>query len=173
MIIIRGSTTMQCDAALLNGNVIVNESMLTGESIPVTKVQIPYHQSSSDHPALNQPFDVHEHNRFILFSGTSIIQTRYYGAGDVRAVVLRTGRCERSTIVNDPLLRLAFSTAKGELVRSILYPKPVDFKFNTDTYKYVGGMALIALGGMIFSVVLRVGSSFLCVRLEWQLFLFA
>ena len=91
IILIRGSTTMQCDAALLNGNVIVNESMLTGESIPVTKVQIPYHQASSDHPALTQPFDVHEHNRFILFSGTSIIQTRYYGAGDVRAVVLRTG----------------------------------------------------------------------------------
>ncbi|CAF1232029.1 unnamed protein product [Rotaria magnacalcarata] len=140
IIIIRGSTTMQCDAALLNGNVIVNESMLTGESIPVTKVQIPYYQSSSDHPALNQTFDLREHNRFILFSGTSVIQTRYYGAGDVRAMVLRT----------------AFGTAKGELVRSILYPKPVDFKFNTDTYRYVGGMALIAFGGMIFSMVLRV-----------------
>jgi cation-transporting ATPase 13A3/4/5 len=91
VIIIRGSTTMQCDAVLLNGNVIVNESMLTGESIPVTKVQIPYYQSSSDHSSLNQPFDVREHNRFILFSGTAVIQTRYYGAGDVRAVVIRTG----------------------------------------------------------------------------------
>jgi cation-transporting ATPase 13A3/4/5 len=91
VIIIRSSTTMQCDAVLLNGNVIVNESMLTGESIPVTKVQIPYYQSSPDHPALNQIFDIHEHNRFILFSGTTVIQTRYYGAGDVRAVVIRTG----------------------------------------------------------------------------------
>lgn len=91
VIIIRSSTTMQCDAALLNGNVIVNESMLTGESIPVTKVQIPYFQSSADHPALGETFNVREHNRFILFSGTSVIQTRYYGAGDVRAVVLRTG----------------------------------------------------------------------------------
>ena len=56
-------------------------------------------------------------------------------------------------------MNLAFGTAKGELVRSILYPKPVDFKFNTDTYKYVGGMALIAFAGMIFSVVLRVNTS--------------
>jgi len=91
VIIIRSSTTMQCDAVLLNGNVIVNESMLTGESIPVTKVQIPYYQASSDQPALNQSFNIHENNRFILFSGTSVIQTRYYGAGDVRGVVIRTG----------------------------------------------------------------------------------
>jgi len=140
MIVVRSATTMQCDAVLLNGNVIVNEAMLTGESIPVTKVQIPYYQSTIDMPSLQQSFDIHEHNRYILFSGTQVIQTRYYGAGDVRAVVVRTG----------------FNTAKGELIRSILYPKPVDFKFNTDTYKYVGGMALIALGGMIFSIVLRI-----------------
>ena len=92
VIVIRSSTTMQCDAVLLNGNVIVNEAMLTGESIPVTKVQIPYYQTSADHSGLNQPFDIREHNRFILFSGTAVIQTRYYGAGDVRAVVIRTGR---------------------------------------------------------------------------------
>lgn len=91
VIIIRGSTTMQCDAVLLNGNVIVNEAMLTGESVPVTKVQVPYYHASSDHPALQLPFDIKDHNRFILFSGTSVIQTRYYDAGDVRGVVTRTG----------------------------------------------------------------------------------
>jgi len=51
---------------------------------------------------------------------------------------------------------LGFSTSKGELVRTILYPKPVDFKFNRDTYKYIGILAGIALAGFIFTIVLMV-----------------
>lgn len=51
---------------------------------------------------------------------------------------------------------LGFSTAKGELVRSILFPKPVDFKFNKDTYKFVGVLAGIALVGFIYTIVLMV-----------------
>ena len=29
---------MECDAVLIEGTCVVNESMLTGESIPITKV---------------------------------------------------------------------------------------------------------------------------------------
>jgi P-type E1-E2 ATPase len=34
-----GGTMLHCDAVLLGGTAIVNESMLTGESVPVTKVR--------------------------------------------------------------------------------------------------------------------------------------
>ena len=33
-----GGYTVECDAVLVEGGAVVNESMLTGESIPVTKV---------------------------------------------------------------------------------------------------------------------------------------
>ena len=33
-----GGYMMECDAVLIEGTCVVNESMLTGESIPITKV---------------------------------------------------------------------------------------------------------------------------------------
>ena len=33
-----GGYMMECDAVLVEGSAVVNESMLTGESIPITKV---------------------------------------------------------------------------------------------------------------------------------------
>lgn len=66
---------MPCDAVLLTGNCILNESMLTGESVPVTKTPIP---SSND-----VIYNTKEHARHTLFCGTRIIQTRYYGSEKV------------------------------------------------------------------------------------------
>ena len=34
---IKNQSMMQCDVVLLNGSVILNESILTGESLPITK----------------------------------------------------------------------------------------------------------------------------------------
>lgn len=63
-------------------------------------------------------------------------------AGDekVFAVVIRTG----------------YLTAKGELVRSILYPPPADFKFETDSYKFIGILSIIAVLGVIYTIVSKV-----------------
>lgn len=66
---------MPCDAVLLTGNCILNESMLTGESVPVTKTPIP---SSNE-----VIYDTKEHARHTLFCGTKVIQTRYYGSEKV------------------------------------------------------------------------------------------
>jgi cation-transporting ATPase 13A2 len=145
VIAIKNMSIMQCDAVLLNGNVIVNESMLTGESVPVTKTALSGSRGAS--VSINEPLkltqevklSIKDHSRHIIFSGTQVIQTRYYENEKIRAVVLRTG----------------FNTTKGELVRSILHPKPVDFRFNNDTYKYVGALAGIAFLGMIYSITIK------------------
>jgi magnesium-transporting ATPase (P-type) len=108
---------MSCDAVLVAGTCIVNESMLTGESVPVTKSSIPMTDINDEE---NEEYDPERHKRHTLFSGTAVIQTRYYGQSHVLAVVVRTG----------------FDTAKGALIRSILYPRPMGFKFYRDSIRY-------------------------------------
>ncbi|XP_052278090.1 polyamine-transporting ATPase 13A3-like isoform X1 [Dreissena polymorpha] len=134
----RSGCLMQCDAVLVSGNCIVNESMLTGESVPVTKTPLPNPRFT--HEDSKVYFNVKDHARHILYCGTQVMQTRYYGGHKVKAVVFRT----------------AFSTAKGELVRSILYPKPVDFRFNRDTYIFVGILGVISVMGFIYTIILMV-----------------
>ncbi|CAG2056962.1 unnamed protein product [Timema podura] len=162
---------ISCDAVLLNGNCIVNESMLTGnyrkrkgvgdvqqqgvigarrqrernhtssmirlavsrgwECVPVTKTPIPCQAAVM--------FDSREDAPHTLFCGTKVIQTRTHGSTLVKAVVIRTG----------------YMTAKGSLVRSILYPPPADFKFDQDSYKFIGVLAIIAAIGLIYTVIMK------------------
>ena len=95
------------------------------------------------HSSLKKKLNLKEDSRHILFSGTQVIQKRSADNEKIRAVVIRTG----------------FNTTKGELIRSILHPKPVDFEFNRDTYKYIGVLSVIALAGMIYSLVLKIQSN--------------
>ena len=122
---------LSCDAVLIVGGVVVNESMLTGESVPVTKVALPAAEDSVEQSL----FNIELHKSHVLFCGTQVIQTR---SEIVRAMVIRTG----------------FSTAKGQLVRSIMFPKPAQFRFYSDSYKFIGLLACLGLVGFIYSVVI-------------------
>ncbi|KAI7905260.1 uncharacterized protein BX663DRAFT_430318 [Cokeromyces recurvatus] len=128
--------TVPCDAMLVSGDCILNESMLTGESVPVSKLPInditlrKMNLSSSTIPA--------EISKHFLFMGTKMVRVR--GGDNVSnatAIVVRTG----------------FSTAKGALVRSMLFPKPNNFKFYRDSFRFIGVLSIIALIGFLISSI--------------------
>ncbi|XP_067167335.1 polyamine-transporting ATPase 13A2 isoform X3 [Apteryx mantelli] len=124
-----------CDAALLTGECMVNESMLTGESVPVMKTPLP-----AGSQAASTIYSPEEHKRHTLFCGTQVIQAKSYVGKEVLAVVTRTGFC----------------TAKGDLISSILYPKPVSFKFYKDAMKFVLFLAVLAFIGTLYSILILI-----------------
>ncbi|CAK7298641.1 Probable cation-transporting ATPase 13A4 [Vulpes lagopus] len=127
---------MPCDAILIDGSCVVDEGMLTGESIPVTKTPLPKLESSEPWKTQSEA----DYKRHVLFCGTEVIQAKGGCSGTVRAVVLQTG----------------FNTAKGDLVRSILYPKPMNFKLYRDAIRFLLCLVGTATIGMIYTLCVYV-----------------
>ncbi|KAM9315825.1 polyamine-transporting ATPase 13A3 [Gastrophryne carolinensis] len=133
MLIPPNGTIMPCDAVLISGTCIVNESMLTGESVPVTKTNLPVPNREAE----DELYNTESHKRHTLFCGTNVIQTRFYAGEPVKAIIVRTG----------------FSTSKGQLIRSILYPKPTDFKLYRDAYLFLLCLVAVAGIGFLYTII--------------------
>ena len=128
---------MPCDCLLIQGTVIINEAMLTGESTPIIKSQIP---KIKDH------FNYEADKKYFLFAGTRIIQKRSRDKKRLLGLVTEIG----------------FSTIKGNLIRSILFPKKMDEKFQKDSYKYIAFMGCLCIVGFAISI------PFLLETQDWE-----
>ncbi|KAI8380316.1 hypothetical protein BD560DRAFT_387815 [Blakeslea trispora] len=100
--------TAPCDAVVLTGNIVADESSLTGEPLPIRKFPV----RSNDPTTYDSLGSGKIHT---IFSGTTISQAqRTEHDSPVTALVLKTGT----------------ATDKGELVKKILFPTRVSFIFD-------------------------------------------
>ncbi|KAK6075912.1 p-type ATPase [Seiridium cupressi] len=144
-------TQFPSDSLLLGGDCIVNESMLTGESVPVSKT--PATDEALHDMNLGASSVSPETARHFLFCGTKIIRARRpQDNGDDEGVALAM------------VVRTGFNTTKGSLVRSMLFPKPSGFKFYRDSFRYIAVMGCIALLGFVVSFI-----NFIRLGLAWHL----
>ncbi|KIY66889.1 P-type ATPase [Cylindrobasidium torrendii FP15055 ss-10] len=139
------SALVPCDMFLLSGDAIINESMLTGESVPVTKTPL------KDEDLTNWRESKKDNPKSFMYGGTRIIR--------IRGAVATEGE---GLPAMGLITRTGFNTTKGALVRSMLYPKPIGFKFYRDSVRFIGVLALIALIGFSFSAV-----QFVRIGLPW------
>lgn len=124
---------LPCDLVLLKGNVLCDESSLTGESMPVQKFPIPT-QSHELYDPEDQTGKKHT-----LFAGGR---------------TLASANASRLLEQHDDLLAVVASTGahtiRGQLVQSILYPAKVRFKYE----EHLKACILFLLGyGVIAAVI--------------------
>jgi cation-transporting ATPase 13A2 len=139
------------DSLLLSGDCIVNESMLTGESVPVSK--IPATDETLQRLNLAASTVLPDVGRHFLYAGTKIIRARRPQEGQ-----------EDEAVALAMVVRTGFNTTKGALVRSMLFPKPSGFKFYRDSFRYISFMGCVAMLGFIATFV-----NFIRLRVAWHL----
>lgn len=106
------SHVVPCDLLILSGNAVVNESMLTGESVPLMKEEV-----SSLDGSMEEILSIKDkHKSNMLFGGTRILT-------HTPAVV---SNCTPSARPPDNgcvsyVLRTGFGSSQGKLMRTILY----------------------------------------------------
>ena len=116
--------SLPCDTLLIKGSVIVNESMLTGESTPIIKMCLNNNDVIYDTKNI-------ESDKHILFCGTKIVQKRSLKNQKTMGIVYETG----------------FKTFKGNLISNILFPKEQEEQFSRDSVKYIIFMTILCFFG--------------------------
>lgn len=129
-----------CDILLLRGGCVVNEAMLTGESMPQVKEAAPCfgHFDGIEHMNSSQ-------RRHTVFAGTKVLQ---HSASQAEST-----SDENNGIPAPPdkgclcfVLRTGFETSQGQLLRTIMYSSQrVTVEDSAETGVFIGILVLFAL----------------------------
>ncbi|KAL2621789.1 hypothetical protein R1flu_001994 [Riccia fluitans] len=174
---IEAGMVFPCDLVLLAGQCVVNESMLTGESAPVPKTPLPLGTS-----APGQMFKINSERdaSHMLLSGTTAIQIRGTSAPHLHSFAdpeicdeqpsiwqflqPRGSSIDRSKMITETVsvvaamvVRTAYGTTKGQLVRAIRFPKPSKFDFERKLYYFVANSVVYLVVVCAITVYFQVG----------------
>ncbi|CAD2108105.1 ATPase [Plasmodium vinckei petteri] len=123
IIIIKSDMTVPCDCLLLTGQILVDESLLTGESRPMKKIAIPtenrgnnFKNEKEQNP--DTSFSLNKQNKFnpnhMLYAGTNIIS------------ILNSPENIYAIVIN-----VSIYTYKGKYMQNVLFPNPLLFKYDS------------------------------------------
>lgn len=149
-----------CDMVLIQGEVVMDESSLTGETIPIMKLPVPIDAQTK--------LDPEKDRKHILYGGSTIKQLKpkdeKFRAPDYDDLRSRSSVNGSSDSINQEdlgieldalpskkksviaiVLATGFTTAKGQLFRSILFPHEIEFKYNQDSMKFMAILGFVAI----------------------------
>lgn len=124
-ILIERGIIAPCDIIVVDGECLVNEAVLTGESVPVFKIEISLSENK---------FDFEKGQKHIIYCGSRILKSQS-----------KLNNTEAIGYV----AKIGFDTLKGQITRGIMYPKLMKFKHEKEMDKFL--ISLISLSIFLVS----------------------
>ena len=107
--------SVACDMLLLSGNIIVNESMLTGESVPQIKDSI----TKMEHLQKLILDTKYKHKNSIIFAGTKIVKSERNEENEQLPKSVKIPPPDKGSICM--VIKIGFNTTQGKFIRRVLY----------------------------------------------------
>eukprot|EP00931_Biecheleriopsis_adriatica_P091150 TRINITY_DN6504_c0_g2_i1.p1 TRINITY_DN6504_c0_g2~~TRINITY_DN6504_c0_g2_i1.p1 ORF type:complete len:1208 (+),score=273.18 TRINITY_DN6504_c0_g2_i1:55-3678(+) len=108
-----------CDVLLLQGNVLVNEAMLTGESVPQMKVCAELPPDSETGPGGEALDMMGRHKPHVVSAGTNVMM--HQNTEKSRGNFKKVPAAGATPVAVGYVLRTGFDTTQGKLCRTILF----------------------------------------------------
>jgi magnesium-transporting ATPase (P-type) len=146
---------LPCDAILLTGRVTIDESMLTGESVPVNKTPI-------ELGVIRSTDELSRNNGNILYSGTKVMAlsggipippSDDSHNSSVNPLLSRPKHIGGLSSCIGVVYRTSFRSAKGQLVGAMLNPKESTLQFFSDALTVILLMFVICTLLYVWSAV--------------------
>ena len=139
---------LTCDMLLLAGSAIVNEAMLTGESVPQIKDSIRKLDNEYE-----KELDVKlHHKKCVLFAGTKVVKVSRNDEIEKMPEGIKTAPPDRGCICL--VIRTGFSTSQGKLLRTVLYSSERNKGGDTkEAFIFIAVLLCIALGASYYVLI--------------------
>ena len=122
------NVAMPADAVLVEGSVVVNEAMLTGESTPQLKEQLEKGESRNLNPKAD--------SRHVLYGGTQVLLS----SGDTSIASVNVKNAAIAVVI-----KTGFETKQGKLLRTIIHSQSTINQNSMEAFGFIALLLVFAL----------------------------